>query len=477
MAKTGWHAPIQTYVKPRIARWKQERVAKRISAAKQLVRQARREGVPSAQPRVLQRLNQPQQTQTRQAPVKVDKTGGFETYGGIISRWKERRAEKARLAAVSTGDVKPYFSPNDVKDLRQRGYSELQIYQLAEADKKRSRNLPKRIKIIEPSGHYRYADRADFDRAMAARVAEKEMLSKEAKRIRYQNNPVVRAAKFLYKAVPGLSETVRPMKFVRTKSGGHWVPTTYGAKIEAARRRVQEDRLTHVEKKQIMFKKKLTKFMYPGIPAIATQSTYGVQSKAGQMGKTRGRPKGSYDPRYAAYQGVLNYRKALSMQRRSIRERFRQQQELLKYQRQQQRLAEMQMPQDQRELQQATPEYSQFPTQGVEEYPTQQVQVQQVQQVQQAMPEEEMALASQPVMQEYPAQEMPRVYPQPPQQAPQRPVATVFKGSGGSPYPPVDRRPLAPPRQTIPSGYVEVADAFTSKRYLKKLPQAERWSK
>ena len=62
------------------------------------------------------------------------------------------------------------------------------------------------------------------------------------------------------------------------------------------------------------------------------------------------------------------------------------------------------------------------------------------------------------------------------QQSQQRPIRTVFKSSGGSPYPPVNNRSLAPTNQTIPYGYVESVDTMTGRRFLKQLPKTEKWA-
>lgn len=165
-------------------------------------------------------------------------------------------------------------------------------------------------------------------------------------------------------------------------------------------------------------------------PQVYAKSGSHVMGAPGQ----RGRPRGSLDPRYRAYGGVIGFRRAMAAQRRAYKMAMSQQKEQLKMQ---------QM------MAQAPYEYVPQETMG-QEVPQQQV-AQIPQQFQQIQPQ----------------------YPPEPQK---RPIATVFKGSGGSPYPPVDTRPLESARQTVSQGYVESVDSFTGRRFMKKLPPTERWS-
>jgi hypothetical protein len=230
--------------------------------------------------------------------------------------------------------------------------------------------------------------------------------------------------------------------------------------------------------RQIMARKQLARLAFPVIPAAALPGAErGTQKKGGEVKgyASRGRPVGSYDPRYAAYGGVFGYRRALSA-RKSL-ERVKQQLEeekirqiqaprvqavpsqfketqaaLLQRQLKQlqagvppEQIQGLDMPEQQipQEVEGATPDYSQF----------QEMQQQQMQE-QVQMPQ----VQQQPF--EYLQQE--------------RPVGRVFRSYGGSPYPPVDRRPIAPSQQ-IP-GYIETVDAFTGRRYLKPKPRPEKWA-
>jgi hypothetical protein len=216
--------------------------------------------------------------------------------------------------------------------------------------------------------------------------------------------------------------------------------------------RIRTGHLTRLQKEKMAMVKKAARYVFPVIPAGVTAAVHGAQSRAGEM-HARGRPKGSLDPRYQQYGGVMGYRRAMSQQRRAFREQLRQQQEMIKQQKKMQQMPQYeaqqynQQTQVPQEVQGATPDYSQF----------QQMQMQQEMQGQQV---------PQPQYQQ--VQQLPR------QPYPQDEVVPVFRSSGGKPYP-ADRRPLAPPRETVPTGFVESVDLFTSKRFLKKLPQAERW--
>lgn len=184
--------------------------------------------------------------------------------------------------------------------------------------------------------------------------------------------------------------------------------------------------------------KKLIQSTVPGIPMSATQS--GRLPYQGKTGKReRGRPVGSV--KYPG--GIYAWRKLMRAQKAAA-----------KYQVMQQQINAMQQypkMEAARQMQMQQQQYQQVPQEmeGLEEEYQQVPQIpQQYQQYQQQMPQE-------------------------PQK---RPIATVFKSSGGSPYPPVNSRPLANARQTIPQGYIEDVDSFTGRRFIKKLPPSERWS-
>jgi hypothetical protein len=197
--------------------------------------------------------------------------------------------------------------------------------------------------------------------------------------------------------------------------------------------------------------KKSMRMAFPVITAGQTSATYEYQSKRGQM-KGRGRPKGSLDPRYAQYGGVMGFRKYMSSQRRAFRQQLQQQKEMMKVQRQIANMPQYEQAQQYQQQQQLPPEMQ---GQGVTPDYTQFDQADETGQMQ-------------PQVEQHPFE-----YLQEPQKPP---VARVFKSYGGSPYQPVDRRSLTPSNQTIQQGYVETTDAFTGRRYMKQLPKPERWS-
>jgi hypothetical protein len=278
-----------------------------------------------------------------------------------------------------------------------------------------------------------------FNDIMAERVRVQDEAAKARIILARKKSFPYRASRYIYKAVPGLSEAVSK---------------DYGRAIVNARNRVLRDKLTLTEKKRSMVIKKGFASVIPVIRASDTQATYGVQSRAGEMGRTRGRPKGTLDPRYAAYGGVFAYRKAMSARRRGLRQELQQQQEMIR----RARIINRGRPQQVQMPQYETQEY-----QGQEQVSQEQMQ-QYPQQMQQMQPQQ---------VQQYP--QYPQVQQQIAVEAERKPIATVFKSSGGSPYPPVDRRPLTPTANTVPQGYVESVDAFTGRRFFKKLPQAENW--
>jgi hypothetical protein len=178
-------------------------------------------------------------------------------------------------------------------------------------------------------------------------------------------------------------------------------------------------------------------------PAVSYTDTGKGYRVSGIPGR-KGRPKGTLDPRYAAYGGVYGYRRYKSMMKK---------QEKLQVQQMQMAMRQARQPQ----------------------YEQQQYQ-QQVQMSQQQLPQE---MQGQNIQTDYSQfQQAEQQVPQEPQypQQQQREIRTPFKSSGGSPYPPVPRQGLTPTRQTIQQGYVESVDAFTGRRFLKQLPQKERWA-
>lgn len=447
MAKTGWHAPIQSYKK-----WKSEK-AERTKA----------------------------------------QAGGFETYGGTFEK-QRRAAEKAEIAARGYKDYQTpeqkaqlalmtKYMPKGMSGDEQTAAFELAQYKSSELNRRVNKSdNPNYMKIKEPSGHIRYVSKAKYNELMKGRVAkhEPEIKSKEKEEAenKWYAHPKSKLVKAIestpilgtvYKAIPGLSETVTPVRW--NKETKKWVPVSYSSKIESMRRKIQEGRITPMMRRKIMAVKRATRFAFPVIPAGATTATYDYQSKAG-TGRGRGRPKGSVKYSIGGRPvGVFEYRKYLSNQRRAFRERIRQQQQIIRQQRrfqyqepqyetqqynpQQPQYAPQQVPQQAQhqvpqEVAGATPEYSQFPTQ----YEETQMPEQMLQQTPETL---------------YPLQNTASTLQG-------RPIGTVFKSSGGSPYPPVERVPLAPSRVTAPQGYVETVDSFTGRRFMKKLPPTEKWS-
>lgn len=212
-----------------------------------------------------------------------------------------------------------------------------------------------------------------------------------------------------------------------------------------AKKNVQEQRAIQLGKTaRNQAVRSFTKGAVTLFPQVVAMSGKHVMGAPGQ----RGRPRGSLDPRYAQYGGVYGWRKAMAQQRRMQKLAIQQQQERLRRMN-----AQTQAPY----------EYQQMPAE------VQQAMQQPTLEEQQMMPTSSEATAvSGPNIQQVPME-----YLQEPQK---RPIATVFRSSGGSPYPPVNNQPLQSTRQTIPYGYVESVDSFTGRRFLKKLPPVERWS-
>jgi len=179
----------------------------------------------------------------------------------------------------------------------------------------------------------------------------------------------------------------------------------------------------------------------------------------------RGRPRGSLDPRYAAYGGVFGYRKAMALRKKaakfaqqqaSLQRKIQPQYETQQYQQQVQQVQE-QVPQ---ETPGAVPDYQQFQEEIAQNQP--EVVYEPAQEPQQQV--------QQVVYQQPQQQYTPETY--------KRPVVPVFKSSGGSPYgtkAPIVQQSLAP--SNTYGDYIEYADAFTGERKWKKKIQPEGWSK
>jgi hypothetical protein len=207
-------------------------------------------------------------------------------------------------------------------------------------------------------------------------------------------------------------------------------------------------------------KRKAVTRLVESVFPVESMSSYGSGMKTvqGRPGVGRGRPRGSLDVRYAKFGGVYGYRRYKSEQKRLLRLQLQAQEEQIKAQRRMQRMPqyEQQLPQEM-QGQQVTQDYSQFE----QKQPVQQVQVQ---------------VQPQQMPQQYPIQQYQQPQPQMPPQVIQREIRPVFKSSGGSPYK-IPQRGLAPTRETMQAGYIEVADPFTGKRYMKQLPQREGWTR
>ena len=208
----------------------------------------------------------------------------------------------------------------------------------------------------------------------------------------------------------------------------------------------------------------LTKTISTIFPMVqARTSSGGAVGVPGQ----RGRPRGSFKSKYAAYGGVFQYRKAMALRKKAakfaeqqaeLQQKIQPQYETQQYQPEQ--MQQEQMPQEEQVPQEtpgAVPDYQQF--------------------------QEAMANGEQlpEVVYEQAPQPQPQ-YQQPPQQyAPEpqkRPIRPVFKSSGGSPYgskTAVVEGSLAPSNAN--DDYIEYADAFTGERKWKKKVKPEGWSR
>lgn len=243
-------------------------------------------------------------------------------------------------------------------------------------------------------------------------------------------------------------EFLKKMKQPKSRSGAAMLAKKFAQEVLPRGAIPQKAYSPRVKSKEEKLKEMLGRYM-KGRGGASVSSRGGYYRPGGTGGP--GRPRGTYDARYARFGGVFGYRKWLAQQRSAEKETIKRMLE-------QKRLA-------------AQPSYERTPYR--EPAPQQQMpqemememeyepQVQQVQQMPQQMP------------QQYPVQQIPI---QQVDHSGQRPIGRIFKSYGGSPYPPVERRPLAPTAQTIPAGYIEVVDAFTGQRKLKQLPPTERWA-
>lgn len=224
---------------------------------------------------------------------------------------------------------------------------------------------------------------------------------------------------------------------VRKRQGMAVRPVSYADYAKLRRQQLVAGSTPHYIKKRIMVQKKLVQAVMPyTIPgqSLAGAETIGKNKTKGYV--KPGRPFGSFKDKYAPYGGVYGYRKAMAEKRRMQREAMRQVIE-------------------QRKVAQAPYEYQDYQaSSNTDQSGT-----------------SDQAVVGHQVPQQPKYQQV--EYPQPPQKPP---VKTVFRSSGGSPYPPVNEQPLTSSRQTVPYGYVETVDSFTGRRFLKKLPPTERWS-
>jgi hypothetical protein len=279
-----------------------------------------------------------------------------------------------------------------------------------------------------------------------------------------------------------ISAEQRQERIAKAKKVGSWIerkmaPMYYSAKtkkwseqtpaqaIYRAKQEIVQRNVPQYKKTRELVTKKAVQQLFPG--AIPMAAVRGTTSGSG-TGK-RGRPKGSvtYRDDYGRPIGVFQWRALQSAKRTAYKAKIRQMQIQQKMQRvpryETQQYTPQQGQQVPPEVQGAVPEYSQFP--GYEQQAQEQGQVV----MQPEMP------APQPVYQGQPTYYAPA--PEIAQEASRLPPAHNFPASSNKPYPAVPRTPIAPTSQTIPQGYVEVADSFTGRRYLKKLPQAENWIK
>jgi len=180
----------------------------------------------------------------------------------------------------------------------------------------------------------------------------------------------------------------------------------------------------------------------------------------------RGRPRGSYQKEYTKYGGVFGYRKAMALQKKAAK--FAKQQAEL-----QAKISGQPQYETQQYVQEEVPQETPGAVPDYEQFQQLQEQAQQGQEViyEQAQPQ------PQAPPQQYPQYQQPQQqYAQAPQQ---RPIGTVFKSSGGHPYPAVGQgtaqSSLAPSNAN--PDYIEYADAFTGERKWKRKTKSEGWSR
>jgi len=210
-----------------------------------------------------------------------------------------------------------------------------------------------------------------------------------------------------------------------------------------------------IRKKPLYQVHKTLRYLFPMHQKVIPQPQryYSAVSTGTKGTGKRGRPKGSYDPKYAAYGGVIAARKFKAQQNRIIRQIRAQiegkqialQRQMMRNPRAYAEYIRRQQIQQMRQMQ--LPQQYQ-----PQQYHPQQVATQQQYQYPQEIPQQSFEQAKQ-----------------------QRPITTIFKSYGGSPY---GSQPIvsAYALQTNPQGeWYETVDAFTGQRILKRRLPAEKW--
>jgi len=193
------------------------------------------------------------------------------------------------------------------------------------------------------------------------------------------------------------------------------------------REQIKQGKVPLQTRRKIAVIRRTGKMLYPNLPSQSISSSTSSKSSRG-----RGRPKGSV--KYPG--GIYNWRK---MQRAA--------KAAAKYQTMLRRAQAIQ----------------QYPKMVAQREYNQQVQQQQV-------PQEVQGYEEQIPQQQVQQQDS---YPQYQQEPQKRPITSIFKSSGGSPYPPVNPQQLQP--ASANPDYVQYTDAFTGQVKWKKLPAAESW--
>lgn len=182
-----------------------------------------------------------------------------------------------------------------------------------------------------------------------------------------------------------------------------------------------------------MATKRLIRQIFPVIPVQAIE-----RGRAKKNIRASGRPRGSvtYSIPGVGKVGVFEYRRWLSAQKQLARMRALERQRAIDFQRIQQQVQQSggQMPTEEQLIAEEQGQVIQSP---------------------------------QPQLQQQMPQSRPFQYVQE-----KKPITTIFKSSGGKPYPAVDTTPLQGDRF---SEYYEVADPFSGQRRLVRRPQAEAW--